>query len=127
MEADSAMPANVRAALEAIPAEQRTPTFAEPWQAQAFAITLALHRKGLFTWNEWAETLGREIKGAQAQGDPDTGSTYYEHWLRAIERLVKEKGLATDETLHRYQEAWHRAADRTPHGTPIELTPADFS
>ncbi|HMV69252.1 MAG TPA: nitrile hydratase accessory protein, partial [Myxococcota bacterium] len=56
-------------ALAAIPAGERNPTFAEPWQAQAFAITLALHRQGLFTWNEWASTLGHEIKAAQAQGD----------------------------------------------------------
>ena len=117
----------VRDALAAIPAGERNPTFAEPWQAQAFAITLALHRQGLFTWNEWASTLGHEIKAAQAQGDPDAGDTYYQHWLRAIERIVQEKGIATGETLRRYEAAWHRAADRTPHGAPIVLTPEDLA
>ena len=29
-------------------------------------------------------------------------------------------------TLHRYRDAWDHAADRTPHGAPIELTPGDF-
>lgn len=119
-------PSVVHEALKAIPPAERSRTFAEPWQAQAFALTLALHRQGLFTWHEWAETLGAEIKAAQAQGDPDTGDTYYHHWLRAIERLVQEKGIATRETLARYRDAWDRAADRTPHGTPIELAPEDF-
>ncbi|MBI1397970.1 MAG: nitrile hydratase accessory protein [Betaproteobacteria bacterium] len=113
-------------ALAAIPEGERGRTFEEPWQAQAFAITLALHRRGVFTWNEWAETLGGEIKAAQAHGDPDDGHTYYHHWLRAIERLVEEKGISTRATLARYRDAWDRAADRTPHGAPIVLEPKDF-
>jgi nitrile hydratase accessory protein len=116
----------VLGALSAIPANERTPTFNEPWEAQAFAITLALHRQGLFTWDEWASTLGREIKDAQANGDPDTGGTYYRHWLAAIERIVREKGLTDEKTLARYRDAWDRAADRTPHGEPIVLTPSDL-
>ena len=67
--------------------------FREPWEAQAFAMTLALHERGLFTWPEWAATLGDEIKRAQAAGDPDTGETYYRHWLNALERIVAEKGV----------------------------------
>lgn len=114
-------------ALAAIPAAHQTPTFNEPWEAQAFAITLALHRRGVFTWDEWAATLGAEIKAAQARGDPDTGSTYYHHWLASIERVVREKGIASEQTLLRYREAWDKAADRTPHGQPIELTPEDLS
>jgi nitrile hydratase accessory protein len=113
--------------LNAIPSGERTPTFKEPWEAQAFAITLALHRRGVFTWDEWASTLGREIKEAQARGDPDTGATYYHHWLAAIERIVREKGIADQQTLTRYQQAWDRAADRTPHGEAIVLSPADLS
>ncbi|HEY1543234.1 MAG TPA: nitrile hydratase accessory protein, partial [Xanthobacteraceae bacterium] len=65
-------------------------------------------------------------KRAQAAGDPDTGETYYHHWLAALERLVAEKGVTTPETLARYHDAWDRAADRTPHGEPIELRPDDF-
>jgi len=124
--AGQGVPEPVRSALNAIPSGDRTPTFNEPWEAQAFAITLALHRRGVFTWDEWANTLGAEIKAAQARGDPDTGSTYYRHWLAAIERIVREKGLTDETTLERYREAWDRAADRTPHGEPIVLTPADL-
>jgi nitrile hydratase accessory protein len=85
-----------------------------------------LYRRGLFTWPEWAETLGAEIKWAQAAGDPDVGDTYYRHWLRALERLVTDKGIAQAADLSRYRDAWHRAADRTPHGMPIALQPGDF-
>lgn len=102
------------------------PVFREPWEAQAFAMALALHNRSLFTWSEWAAILGSEIKRAQAAGDPDRGGTYYHHWLATLERLVTEKGIADAQMLTRYREAWRRAADRTPHGMPIELRPDDI-
>jgi nitrile hydratase accessory protein len=123
-------PAAARRAAEEVPSIPRDaegPVFREPWEAQAFAMALALNARGLFTWSEWAATLAEEIKRAQAAGDPDTGETYYRHWLATLERLVAEKGVATSDALHRYREAWDHAADRTPHGTPIELRPDDFS
>ena len=110
-----------------IPRDEGGPVFREPWEAQAFAMALALHERGLFTWSEWAATLSDEIKRAQAAGDPDTGETYYRHWLATLERLVAEKGIATRGTLTRYRDAWDRACDRTPHGKPIELREADFA
>jgi nitrile hydratase accessory protein len=113
--------------LEDLPRDEAGPVFRAPWEAQAFAMAVALHARGLFTWPEWAETLGAEIKKAQAAGDPDTGETYYLHWLNALERLVEAKGVADAGTLARYHDAWDRAADRTPHGQPIELRPDDFS
>jgi nitrile hydratase accessory protein len=100
--------------------------FREPWEAQAFAMTLALHERGLFTWGEWAAALATEIKRAQSAGDPDTGETYYAHWLAALEKLVAEKGVTTSEVLHRTRDAWDHACDRTPHGQPIVLMAADF-
>ena len=113
--------------MPGLPRDEKGPVFREPWEAQAFAMAVALQQRGLFTWTEWAAALGQEIKRAQRAGDPDTGETYYRHWLATLERLVREKGVASEETLVRYRDAWDRAADRTPHGTPIELTPADFS
>jgi nitrile hydratase accessory protein len=114
-------------AVSSIPRDDDGPVFREPWEAQAFAIALALHERGLFTWSEWAATIADEIKRAQAAGDPDTGQTYYRHWLNTLERLVAEKGVTDRNTLARYRDAWDHAADRTPHGKPIELTPEDFS
>jgi nitrile hydratase accessory protein len=122
-------PAAARRATEAVPGIPRDnegPVFREPWEAQAFAMALALHQRGLFTWPEWAATLADEIRKAQAAGDPDTGETYYRHWLNTLERLVGEKSIASSDTLRRYHDAWDHAADRTPHGTPIELKPEDF-
>jgi nitrile hydratase accessory protein len=109
-----------------LPRDEGGPVFREPWEAQAFAMALALHERGLFTWQEWAATLAEEIKRAQASGDPDSGETYYRHWLNALERLVAAKGVTDATALARYRDAWDRAADRTPHGTPIELKAEDF-
>jgi nitrile hydratase accessory protein len=110
-----------------VPRDADGPVFREPWEAQAFAMTLALHERGLFTWSEWAAALAAEIKRAQAGGDPDTGETYYLHWLAALEGLVAAKGVTTEATLHRYRDAWDHACDRTPHGQPIELQEEDFA
>ena len=113
-------------AVPGIPQDEDGPVFREPWEAHAFAMALTLHERGVFTWPEWASALAAEIRRAQANGDPDTGETYYRHWLTTLENLVAAKGVATSETLHRYRDAWDHAADRTPHGAPIELMPSDF-
>jgi nitrile hydratase accessory protein len=118
--------ARATSAVPGIPRDDDGPVFREPWEAQAFAMALTLHERGLFTWNEWAATLADEIKRAQANGDPDTGETYYRHWLATLERLVAEKGVASPAVLRRYHDAWDHAADRTLHGSPIELRPEDF-
>ncbi|MET4199873.1 nitrile hydratase accessory protein [Bradyrhizobium sp. LA6.12] len=114
------------AAIPSIPRDDDGPVFRAPWEAHAFAMALTLHERGVFTWPEWAAALASEIKRAQAAGDPDTGETYYLHWLATLEGLVATKGVASAETLHRYRDAWDHAADRTPHGKPIELRPEDF-
>ena len=102
------------------------PVFAEPWQAHAFALTLRLHERGLFSWSEWADALSRQIAAAQAAGDADLGDTYYRHWMAALEALVVAKGASSDDELQRNRRAWDHAADRTPHGQPIELRATDF-
>jgi nitrile hydratase accessory protein len=113
-------------AVPSIPRDRGGPVFREPWEAQAFALAVSLHERGLFTWKEWAATLGEEIKKAQAAGDSDTGETYYRHWMAALERLITEKGLSDAHTLARTRDAWEHACARTPHGTPIELKSEDF-
>jgi nitrile hydratase accessory protein len=113
-------------AVPGIPRDHEGPVFREPWEARAFAMALALHARGLFTWTEWADALAKQIKRAQAEGDADTGETYYRHWLATLETLVAAKNVTTASALHRYRDAWDHAADRTPHGQPIELTQGDF-
>jgi nitrile hydratase accessory protein len=114
------------ATIPGLPRDEGGPVFREPWEAQAFALAVALNARGVFTWTEWAATLGEEIKRAQAAGDPDLGNTYYRHWLAALERILAAKGVASEAMLARYRDAWDRAADRTPHGSPIELRAEDF-
>jgi nitrile hydratase accessory protein len=109
------------AALPEIPRGAEGPVFAEPWQAQAFALAVSLAERGLFTWTEWADRLAAEIRRAQAAGDADRGDTYYHHWLAALEAVIVERGLFTSGQLAERHEAWDRAARATPHGEPIIL------
>ena len=110
-----------QAALDAVPSIPRNsegPVFAEPWQAQAFAMTIALYDAGRFTWPEWAEALSDQLRRAGAE---QQGEDYYRHWLGALERLSSSKGLTTDTELAARKQAWDRAARATPHGEPIVL------
>ena len=109
-----------------VPRDEHGPVFRAPWEAEAFALAVSLKERGLFTWTEWATTLGDEIKKAQAAGDPDTGETYYQHWLATLERILAEKGVVERGVLARTRDAWRRACARTLRGTPIELRPGDF-
>jgi nitrile hydratase accessory protein len=120
-------PQRLAAEIPGLPRDPEGPVFKAPWEAQAFAMAVALHRQGLFTWSEWAAALADEIKHAQAAGDPDTGASYYHHWLAALERIVAEKRAADCTELARYRSAWQRAARRTPHGSPIALGDEDFA
>ena len=94
-------------------------TFREPWEAQAFALAVALQTNGLFTPAEWAAALGSEIAAA---GETDSGADYYRHWLAALEKIVVAKGAASAPALLQMRDAWDRAARATPHGRPIVLS-----
>ena len=109
-----------------IPCDAEGPVFGAPWQAQAFAMTLALYEHGLFTWPEWAQELARCIAAAPAQPGEDAGDAYYRQWLAALEDMVATKGASTGAELERYRHAWDHAAERTPHGQPIHLQTGDF-
>jgi nitrile hydratase accessory protein len=113
------------ATLPSLPRDENGPVFAEPWQAQAFALAIKLSEAGHFTWKEWAATLAGELKAAADRGEPDDGSHYYEHWLAALERLVTEKGLTDTSALLQRKEAWADAYRHTPHGKPVELGASD--
>ena len=101
--------------------------FAEPWQAQAFALAVSLSEQGHFTWKEWAGALADELRAAAARGEPDDGSRYYHHWVAALERLAATKGLTDAPTLHTRKEAWADAYRHTPHGQPVVLRDRDDS
>ena len=113
-------PANL-AALPRLPQDDGGPVFAEPWQANAFALAVKLSEQGHFTWKEWATALADDLKAAADRGEPDDGSRYYDHWLATLERLVVAKGITDQETLAARKEAWTEAYRNTPHGTAVEL------
>ena len=109
------------AALPRLPRDKGGPVFAEPWEAQAFALALKLSEQGHFTWKEWASALADELKAAADRDEPDDGSHYYHHWLAALERLVMANGLIDRAALEERKEAWADAYRHTPHGQPVEL------
>jgi nitrile hydratase accessory protein len=111
-------------ALPSLPRDEGGPVFAEPWEAQAFALAVKLSEQGHFTWKEWAAALADELKAAANRGEPDDGSRYYQHWLAALERLVAAKGLSDPAALLARKEAWAEAYRHTPHGKPVELAAA---
>jgi nitrile hydratase accessory protein len=109
------------AALPSLPRDAGGPVFAEPWEAQAFALAVKLSEQGHFTWKEWAAALADELRAAADRGEPDDSSRYYQHWLAALERLVAAKGLSDPAALRARKEAWAEAYRHTPHGKPVEL------
>ncbi|WP_244642416.1 nitrile hydratase accessory protein [Phyllobacterium sp. 628] len=94
------------------------PVFAEPWQAEAFALVLALHEQGLFTWDEWALALSSALK---QPGALDDASDYYHCWVAALESLIAIKNVTNSADIDHVTAAWQRAAHATPHGQPILL------
>jgi nitrile hydratase accessory protein len=110
--------------LPRLPADNTGPVFAEPWQAQAFALAVTLSEQGHFTWKEWSAALAHELQAGASRGEPDDGSRYYEHWLAALERMVTTKGLAERTAIITRKEAWAEAYRTTPHGRPVELPKA---
>lgn len=118
---DSNVTAERLAGLPRIPRDESGPVFAEPWQAQAFALAVRLSEQGYFTWKEWADGLAAELKAAEDRGEPDDGSRYYDHWLAVLERLVTSKGLTDRVALTQRKEAWADAYRHTPHGKPVVL------
>jgi nitrile hydratase accessory protein len=107
-----------------VPREGDVPVFAEPWQAQAFALTVRLHEAGCFTWTEWADTLAAVLREVRQRGEPDDGSHYYDHWLVALERLLTAKRLLDAAALDRRKADWAEAYRAAPHGQPV-LLPRD--
>ena len=107
--------------LPRLPRDEGGPVFAEPWEAQAFALAVKLSEQGYFTWKEWASALADELKSAASMGEVDDGSRYYHHWLATLERLVAAKGLTDPAAMLARKEAWADAYRHTPHGKPVEL------
>jgi nitrile hydratase accessory protein len=104
-----------------LPRDADGPVFAEPWQAQAFALAVELQRRGAFGWDEWVSTLAAEIAAHPVAQGEDDSAAYYRQWLAALETIVAAKSLAGQAEMARRKEEWRLAYLHTPHGQPVEL------
>jgi nitrile hydratase accessory protein len=107
-----------------LPGDAEGPAFAEPWQAQAFALAVELERRGAFAWDEWVTTLAAEIAAHPAAPGEDACTAHYRQWLAALEGIVASKSLSSAEEMRERKEAWRLAYLHTPHGQPVELRAA---
>jgi len=108
-------------AMPGMPGGEGGPVFLEPWQAEAFALAVALNRQGVFTWSEWVEVFSGTLRDVPAQSGESVEAAYYRRWLIALETLAARKHLVSATEMVERKEAWRRAYLRTPHGHPVEL------
>ena len=104
-----------------LPRDEEGPVFAEPWEAQAFAMAVKLSEEGHFTWMEWTIALGEQLQAVLRSGGADDRSRYFEHWIAALEHLVVYKNLTDLTALSERKKAWADSYRHTPHGHPVEL------
>lgn len=86
--------------------------FDAPWQAQLFALTVALNEAGWLTWSDWTAAFGARRAG---------GGDYFEDWLATLQALLADREVAARTEIAALAASWQRAARATPHGQPIEL------
>ena len=94
--------------------------FDAPWQAQLFAMTVALNEAGCFSWNEWAAVFGPKVQGIEAHA-------YWSVWSEALIEVLAARGLADRAQVDHLANAWHEAARATPHGEEIVLAKRAFT
>lgn len=76
----------------ALPRRNGELVFESAWAARAFGMTIALHEAGAFPWNDFRDRLIEEIAAAERQ---EHGSSYYDRWFAALERLLDARRLVT--------------------------------
>lgn len=101
--------------------KREPPIFQEPWQAKVFALTVELYSKGQFSWRDWTTMLSEELNDRSKTFGTAKESSCYDHWLRALEKLVLERGIADRISLDKRKEAWADAYRKTPHGRAVVL------
>jgi nitrile hydratase accessory protein len=99
-------------------------TFDAPWQAQAFAIVVALNEAGYFGWDEWVGVFSQEIARSPARAGESKNDTYSRQWLDALEQIVVTRGLLAREDTNARAAEWRAAYVNTPHGQAVELAHA---
>lgn len=72
-----------------IKVEESEPVFHTPWEKHVFGIAFVMLSQGLCNLDEFRHAIER------MNPIHYLGSTYYEHWLAAMETLLVEKGMVT--------------------------------
>jgi nitrile hydratase accessory protein len=91
-------------ALPRLPRDADGPVFAEPWQAEAFALAVRLSAQGYFTWKEWTDAISRELARPAELHELDPATVYYRCWLAALECLVNRQAFARSAGLVRSKD-----------------------
>ena len=79
-------------------------TFSSPAQARAFSLVVALSREGAVEWDAFQRQLIDRIATDDGSLATETERTYYDHWVAALERLLRENGEVTAAELEERAE-----------------------
>ena len=110
---------------DALLSDTAHPVFAEPWQAELFASTHALSKRGIFSWSAWAEVFAAEIASHPQGANEDIEQAYFRQWLAALETLLARADFCQPHDISVLAERWRQAYLHTPHGQAVELAHAD--
>ena len=109
-------------ALTPLTRKDGAPLFDEPWQAQALAMADVLVRSGTITAQDWANTLGAQLRiRMTAAPASDDANAYYGAVLAALQDLLYRSRTVEPDQVARLQRQWELAYLNTPHGSPVEL------
>lgn len=110
----------------AIPRKGSELAFASPWELRALSIAVGLHREGGFAWQEFQQALVATIQ--EWEGTPSAEReewSYYRHWVRALERLMVERGIAKRDEIDGKQAECVKATEETRHHQKAGLLAVD--
>ena len=96
------------------PRRNGTFQFSQAWEERAFAIAIALSKKGHYEWEDFRQSLIASIGEWEAEHAPDERSwNYYQRWLLALERLATESDLIDLEELEQRTTALLQCQNET--------------
>ncbi len=96
--------------------------FEMPWHAEIFAMTVHLHKEGVFSWPDWTERFSNALAGAGVHHNLNGSNDYYNIWLDTFIQFIAEKGVTNEPAIDFLSEKWRKAYLCTPHGMPVTLT-----
>ena len=93
--------------------------FEAPWHAEVFALAIHLNEKGHFSWVEWSNLLGENLKKYNFGQESVGSDLYYQAWLQTLIEIMRDKEIFDNETFNSIRDQWVNAYIKTPHGEPV--------